>query len=84
MPQPISLNDAEYDAVMSAAAPIHPSQRGDVIQALAGELERQPAIGPGVVHRIAADLQRRYQVEARRETSVRAEPYHRGSRTAEA
>jgi hypothetical protein len=55
---PLSLSDAEYSAVMAAAAPIHPAQRHDFLQALATELEKHPVIGVGVVHRLCADLQR--------------------------
>jgi hypothetical protein len=78
MPQPLSLNDDEYLVVQAAAAPVHPSQRGDFLQALAVELERQPAIGPGVVHRLAADVQRRYVVEARAEAGSMP-PKHRSA-----
>jgi hypothetical protein len=70
MRTPISLSDPEYSAVMAAAEPIHPQQRGDFLQALAVELERQPVVGPGLVHRLAADLQRRYVVEARQEATA--------------
>jgi hypothetical protein len=73
---PLSLSDAEFDAVQTAAAPIHPHQRGTFLKALATELERYPVIGPGVVHRCAADLQRKYVVEARNETSHSAGPRH--------
>ena len=63
---PLSLSDDEYIAVQAAAAPIHPLQRGAFLKALAEELERHPVVGPGVVHRCAADLQRRFGVEAQR------------------
>jgi hypothetical protein len=76
MPTPFALNDDEYNAVMVAAQPVHPLQRGDFLKALATELERYPVIGPGVVHRCAAELQRRYVVEARKETSHSAGPRH--------
>jgi hypothetical protein len=66
---PLSLNDAEYAAVMQAAGPIHPLQRDALLKALAVELERHPGGGPGVVHRAAAELQRRYTVAAHTETS---------------
>lgn len=63
---PLSLSDDEYRAVEAAAAPIHPRQRDAFLKALAEELERHPVVGPGVVHRCAADLQRRFGVEAQR------------------
>jgi hypothetical protein len=68
---PLSLSDDEYSAVQAAAAPIHPLQRDAFLKALADELGRHPVVGPGLVHRLAADLQRRYVVEAQRETSSR-------------
>jgi hypothetical protein len=66
---PLSLNDDEYNAVQAAAAPIHPLQRSAFLQALAKELELHPAIGPGLVHRLAAELQRRYAIAPERGTS---------------
>ena len=76
---PLALTDDEYAAVEAAAAPIHPRQRDAFLKALAEELERHPVIGPGVVHRCAADLQRRFGVEAQR---VEPEPRHLGARQA--
>ena len=40
----------------------------------ADELERHSVVGPGLVHRLAADLQKRFGVEAHSETSHSAEP----------
>jgi hypothetical protein len=67
---PLSLSDAEYDAIMQAAAPIHPRQRDAFLKALAAELERQPVVGPGIVHRCARDLQKTFTVEAHSEAST--------------
>lgn len=53
---PLSLSDTEYDAVQAAAAPIHRLQRDAFLKALAAELERHPVIGPGLVHRVAAEI----------------------------
>jgi hypothetical protein len=72
---PLSLSDAEFAAVQAAAAPIHPMQRDAFLKALAAELERHPVVGPGVVHRAAAALQKTFVVAAtpkrrtRRDTS---------------
>jgi hypothetical protein len=82
MPMPLALNDAEYAAVQTAAAPIHPLQRHAFLQALAAELEKHPTIGPGLVHRCAADLQKTFSVTAHSETSRAAEPRHLGARQA--
>ena len=78
---PLSLSDAEYPAVQAAAAPIHPLQRDAFLKALATELERHPVIGPGLVHRCAAELQRTFGVTAHSESLI-AEPRHLGARQA--
>jgi hypothetical protein len=67
---PLSLSDDEYAAVMQAAAPIVPSDRGLFLESLAEALARHPIVGPGLVHRLAADLQRKFVVQARTETST--------------
>jgi hypothetical protein len=71
MPTPLALNDAEFAAVQAAAAPIHPLQRDAFLKALAEELERHPVVGPGLVHRLAADVQRRYVIAPEREIEAR-------------
>ena len=70
---PLSLSDDEYNAVRAAAAPIHPLQRDAFLKALAVE---HPVVGPGVVHRAAAVLQKTFVVAAQSETSYSAEPRH--------
>jgi hypothetical protein len=77
---PLSLSDDEYNAVQAAAAPIHPLQRDAFLKALAVELERHPVVGPGVVHRCAAALQKTFVVAAHSETSH--EPRHLRARPA--
>ena len=71
---PLSLNDAEFAAVQAAAAPIHPAQRDAFLRALAEELGQHPIIGVGLIHRCAAELQKRYGVTAHSETLLPAEP----------
>jgi hypothetical protein len=70
----LSLSDAEYAAVQVAAASIHPLQRGAFLEALATELEKHPVVGPGLVHRCAADLQRRFVVEAQHVAAAEPRP----------
>ena len=61
MSQPLRLSDSELDAVMAAARPIDRDQRDAFMQAVAAELRKAGgAVGPGVVHRICAELQRRF------------------------
>jgi hypothetical protein len=66
---PLSLSDDEFAAVQAAAAPILPAQRDAFLKALAAELERHPVVGPGVVFRAAAALQRQFTVAAHSETA---------------
>ena len=65
---PLRLSDDEYNAVMQAAAPIHPRQRAAFLKALAVEVEPHAVIGPGVVHRCVAQLQKTFGVVAHSET----------------
>lgn len=66
----LSLSDAEYAAVQAAAAPIHPLQRSAFLQALAKELEPHPVVGPGLVHRLCGDLQKRYVIAPERKGAI--------------
>jgi hypothetical protein len=72
---PLSLTDDEMNAVQAVAAPVHPQQRDAFLKALAEELERYPVVGPGVVFRAAAQLQRQFTVATHSETSYG--PRHR-------
>lgn len=78
----LALNDDEYAAVQAAAAPIHPLQRDAFLRALAVELERHAVMGPGLVHRVAAELQKTFGVTAHSETPLAAEPRHLRARQA--
>jgi hypothetical protein len=73
-PMPLALTDAEYSAVLQAAGPINPALRDAFLQALATELEKYPVVGPGVVFRCAAELQKRFGVTAHHEALLPAEP----------
>jgi hypothetical protein len=56
----IALDDDAMTAVMDVCRPLRPSDRDQFVRALAAELEKYPEVGPGLVHRIARDLVRRY------------------------
>ena len=58
----------QFAAVQAAAAPIHPMQRDAFLKALAVEVEQHAVIGPGVVHRCVAQLQKTFGVVAHSET----------------
>jgi hypothetical protein len=65
---PLTLTDDEMNAVQAAAAPVHPLQRDAFLKVQAAELERHPVVGPGVVFRAAAQLQKSFTVAAHIET----------------
>jgi hypothetical protein len=52
----IHLNDAELDAVVAAARPIAVDRSDAFLQQVASYRE----IGPGLVHRVVAQVQREY------------------------
>jgi hypothetical protein len=56
---PIRLSDSELDAVMAAARPIAVERRDAFLQAVAAEL-RGREVGPGIVHRVVAQVQREF------------------------
>jgi hypothetical protein len=57
---PVKLTDAELDAVMAAARPLESHQRDGFLHDLATELSKLPAIGPGALHRVIVEVQRRH------------------------
>jgi hypothetical protein len=59
-PQPLKLSDDELTALYRAAQPIAPHLRDAFLQDLADELRRYPEIGPGIIYRAIATLQRKY------------------------
>jgi hypothetical protein len=56
---PIRLTDSELDAMMAAARPLAVERRDAFLQAVAAEL-RGCEIGPGLVHRVIAQVQREF------------------------
>jgi hypothetical protein len=57
---PLSFTDEELDVVYKLAAPIPPACREDFLAALAEALARYPVIGPGLLHRLGAPIQKRF------------------------
>ena len=58
MPRPIALSDAQLTAIMHAAGPLPPADRGAFLESVAAAL--QPTIGDGNLHRIVRELQRKH------------------------
>jgi hypothetical protein len=50
--EPLSLSDSELDAVMQAAAPLHPFDRSAFLSSVARRLKAEPVTGPGTVNRV--------------------------------
>ena len=57
---PLRLTDDELDIVMNACRPIAPHRRNAFMTDIASELSRYPELGPGVVHRACATVQKKH------------------------
>jgi hypothetical protein len=56
----LALSDDELQIVMSAAAPIRPHARDAFLRDVAAELAKFEEIGPGIIGRVAAKIQRQH------------------------
>src|SRR4051812_27921413 len=54
----VRLTDGELDAIMSAARPLQASRRDAFLQHVASSLKHRGELGPGVVYRVVAEVQR--------------------------
>ena len=77
--RPIALSDDQLDAVMRAATPLQPRDRGPFLEELARELARLPDIGDGSLHRIIMTVQHKHFAPPR-ESGNYAGPRHLGSK----
>jgi hypothetical protein len=70
---PLSLSDDQMDAVMRAAAPLHPADRSAFLERMAERLRGIEVLGDGLVARIAREVQREFfrapELEPRRLTA---------------
>jgi hypothetical protein len=57
---PLRLSDDELNAVFAAAKPLDPDLRDPFLRAVAAALQGQTVIGPGLVARVCAELQRQF------------------------
>ena len=57
---PLKLTDAELDAVFNAARPLAPNVREDFLKEVADRLSSYAVVGPGTVHRVCLETQRRF------------------------
>ena len=63
MPQPWTR--AQIDIVYAVAEPIEPAQRERFFAVVASELALYPVLGEGLIYRVAAETQSRFDVPAR-------------------
>jgi hypothetical protein len=57
---PLSLSDAQLDAVFNAARPLQPRDRSRFLEDVAAELAVYPDPGDGTVAKVCRLVQRRY------------------------
>ena len=55
----LKLTDDELTAVFETARTLPRCDRDLFLKTLASELDMQPVLGPGIVHRIAREIQQR-------------------------
>ena len=56
----IALSDTELEQVMSACKPLAVRDRGPFLRALADEIAKHPAVGPGLIDRLIVETQRKF------------------------
>jgi hypothetical protein len=54
---------------MQAAKPVAESARDAMLKDIAAELGQHEVVGPGLLHRIISEVQRRYDADQRRTTA---------------
>jgi hypothetical protein len=64
----LRLPDHDFDPLMQAAKPVAASDRDALLKEIAAELGQREVIGPGLLHRIVSEVQRRYDIANQRRT----------------
>jgi hypothetical protein len=57
---PLALTDEQLHAVMRAAFPLQPRDRDAFLRDVATALQGISELGPGLLHRVVCEVQRRY------------------------
>jgi hypothetical protein len=57
---PLSLDTQELEIIRTASTPLYAKMRTRFLRDVIHELERHETIGPGLVARVATEVQRRY------------------------
>jgi hypothetical protein len=68
-PTAIATPDHDFDRLMQAAKPIAPPERDAFLKDIGAELGRYEVVGPGLLHRIISEVQRRYDIADQRRTT---------------
>ena len=58
----------DFDRLMQATKPVAEPDRDGLLKDIAAELGQHEVVGPGVLHRIISEVQRRYEVVDQRRT----------------
>ena len=64
----LRLPDHDFDRLMQAAKSLAAPDRDTFFKDVAAELGRHEVLGPGLLHRIMSEVQRRYDVVDQRRT----------------
>jgi hypothetical protein len=64
----LRLTDHDFDRMMQAAKPVAVPDRDAFLKDVAAELGQHEVVGPGLLHRIISEVQRRYDVVDQRRT----------------
>jgi hypothetical protein len=78
-PKPIPLSDAQFAAVMAAAAPLSRQDVEGYLELVADQLRARPMIGDGDVHRAVAVAQRAFFTPPALDTRQGVSKYNRRS-----
>ena len=60
----------DFDRLMQAAKPVAEPARDALLKDIAAELGQHEVVGPGLLHRIISEVQRRYDVADQRRTTA--------------
>ena len=60
----------DFDRLMQAAKPVAEPDRDALLKDIAAELGQHEVVGPGLLHRIISEVQRRYDVVDQRRTTA--------------
>ena len=64
----LRLTDHDFDRLMQAAKPVPAPDRDAFLKDIAAELGQHEVVGPGFLHRVISEVQRRYIATRERAT----------------